>query len=273
VKVQYYEPHFLQTRFFLNSSVSWSFNVERYFNSERFEAQSNLGYYISDLYLIKLGYNFYKTALSNVSVDLLPGEEDNFSNQLIAELTYDTRDSKIYSRKGMFIRINGSISEPFSLEGMDFAKLELSIRKFIPVKNLAVWALQAKSGNIFTLQANYIPLEERFFLGGVTTVRGYPRNSLGPETTSGIPVGGNYYYLLRSGLRFHIWNWVGGKILMDNGGLYNNISSAMWRDNYTGTGLGIQIGWGIWGAQLEYTWKIEETVKPGMWYFEIGQTF
>jgi outer membrane translocation and assembly module TamA len=49
-----------------------------------------------------------------------------------------------------------------------------------------------------------IPINERFFLGGGNTVRGYSERSLGPKDDEGNPLGGTLYLVGNFELRHRI---------------------------------------------------------------------
>jgi outer membrane protein assembly factor BamA len=195
-------------------------------------------------------------------------------SQLFVESIYDTRDSKILTRKGHLFRTKASVSHFLMKRQPGFLRLEGGIRKFIPIKRFGVLAFQMKSGSIFNASEDPVPLEERFFFSGNTNVRGYPKNFIGPKTTAGTPYGGEYFYLLRSELRIHIWHALWSKFFFDNGGIYRNITTSSWEGSANGLGTGIRILYGIWSARLEYAWKLEgNKFQPGRWYFELGQEF
>ena len=49
-----------------------------------------------------------------------------------------------------------------------------------------------------------MPITERFFAGGRTTVRGYRQDYLGPKGYLGTPTGGNAMLILNAELRFFL---------------------------------------------------------------------
>src|SRR5262249_58154942 len=62
-----------------------------------------------------------------------------------------------------------------------------------------------------------LPIQDRFFAGGATTVRGYREDRLGPLDARGNPVGGNGLAIANLEWRFPIWRWIGGTLFFDAG--------------------------------------------------------
>ncbi len=80
-----------------------------------------------------------------------------------------------------------------------------------------------------------IPLPERFFAGGGTTLRGFSLNQAGPrDPCTGFPIGGLALLIFNQELRFPMrlpWvgNRIGGTIFYDGGNVYSDVSSITLR--------------------------------------------
>ena len=74
----------------------------------------------------------------------------------------------------------------------------------------------------------YVPLPERFFGGGDSTMRGFPMNQAGPrDLDTGFPLGGNALFFHTTELRFPlIGENIGGVIFHDMGNVYTNLGSV-----------------------------------------------
>jgi outer membrane protein insertion porin family len=65
-----------------------------------------------------------------------------------------------------------------------------------------------------------VPYQDRFFLGGATTLRGYRRDEVGPLGTDGFTRGGTVLVLANAELRFPIfWRFQGG-LFLDAGNIW-----------------------------------------------------
>jgi outer membrane protein insertion porin family len=86
-----------------------------------------------------------------------------------------------------------------------------------------------------------IPLPERFFAGGATTLRGFGLNEAGPrDPCTGFPIGGLAVLMFNQELRFpmklpFIGNRLGGTILYDGGNVYSDVGhiTMAWKPSAT----------------------------------------
>jgi outer membrane protein insertion porin family len=274
LNARYNEPFFLKTSLFAESNLTWKYLEEPYFNRETQEMTLKIGKFLSDFWRLQEGYTLRRTMLYDLIPELAEAVGTGNTSLIFTESIFDTRDSKIYTRKGLYLYSRLSIAEPYILGNIGFLRTIGELRAFHPIFKPLIFAFQTKSENIFRLEEADIPLEEIFFLGGKGTVRGYPQNSLGPKTPSGIPTGGKFYYFSRAETRINVWKYLWLKSFIDNGGLYNNISSGKFNASSTGGGFGIRLALGMWTARLEYAWQFSrEEIKPGAYYFDLGQEF
>ncbi len=117
-----------------------------------------------------------------------------------------------------------------------------------------------------------IPVNERFFAGGDGSVRGYPRNSLGPVDIAGTPTGGNALIELQGEIRFRgIGNWQ-LVVFVDAGQVYEELSTIDLSKLAVGAGPGIRYLTRIGAIRIDVAYPIN---NDGSWqfYFGIGQEF
>src|SRR5262249_5108511 len=86
-----------------------------------------------------------------------------------------------------------------------------------------------------------LAIQDRFFAGGATTVRGYRQDRLGPLDTRGNPTGGNALAIANLEWRFPIWRWVGGAVFVDSGMVTPEIADMRWSEFKSGTGAALRI--------------------------------
>ena len=271
--MQHYAPYILNSRLFARAKVSYLFRVDPDFDREKIEAAGSIGHYFSEWVRIAGSYKFRRTTLLNLPADLQDIYSGEHFNLYGAELTADFRDNQIYTRRGSYFSLSGAVSNPKGFMNADFLKGNFDFRGYRDFGMRMVAAVQVKTGSLLKMDLDTTPLEERFFLGGTNSLRGYDRNSLGPQTTLGTPQGGNFYYLVRCELRADIYLPVFLKLFVDNGGLYSSVAASRIDGTYTGAGAGIGALWGVWSARLEYAWRVDGTMKPGRFHFQVGQAF
>jgi outer membrane protein insertion porin family len=85
-----------------------------------------------------------------------------------------------------------------------------------------------------TTPVRLIPLPERFFAGGGTSLRGFALNQAGPRDSAGFPVGGQALLAFHQEFRFpmrlpFIGTALGGAFFYDGGNVYSRVSRITFR--------------------------------------------
>ena len=103
-------------------------------------------------------------------------------SSLSPALVWDLRDDIFNPRKGALYGLVLKQAMHQLGSGADFTKLSLQSSWYIPVTRGIVGALSARGGKAWPhYETIELPLHERFYLGGSTTVRGYTQDSVGPQ--------------------------------------------------------------------------------------------
>jgi|APLak6261679142_1056127.scaffolds.fasta_scaffold00004_167 outer membrane protein assembly factor BamA len=100
--------------------------------------------------------------------------------------TLDLRDSALNTRKGLLLQASGELTgaiftrdEKNNAVPVNFAKVSGLATGYLPLGERIVFALSARAGRIFPLVAgSTTPPVRRFFLGGVTSMRGFNEDQL-----------------------------------------------------------------------------------------------
>src|SRR6202035_2061055 len=85
-----------------------------------------------------------------------------------------------------------------------------------------------------TAPVRLIPLPERFFAGGCTSLHGFALNQAGPRYSAGVPVGGQALLAFHQEFRFpmrlpFIGTALGGAFFYDGGNVYSRVSRITFR--------------------------------------------
>ena len=175
-----------------------------------------------------------------VTSDVTPGHQ--LVSSMTPVLTLDRRDEPLDPARGSLHQL--SIETGAGVLGSDvqFVKGRLETRWFFSWPPPTVIALAGRLG----LAAPYggtpaLAIQDRFFAGGATTVRGYRQDRLGPLDARGNPTGGNATAIVNLEWRFPIWRWVGGALFVDSGTVTPEIANLGWNAFKTGAGGGLRI--------------------------------
>ena len=115
----------------------------------------------------------------DVPLSISEQEGTSSVSSIITALIKDSRDDHWAPRKGMY----NSTSIEFAGLGGDgrFITAIASAAKFFPVLKDSAFMLRGTIGQIFPYMGEDIPISEKFFLGGMNSLRGFEARSVGPR--------------------------------------------------------------------------------------------
>ncbi len=234
VQFSYLDPYFFDTQWI------FSFNYFRqtldYFGFIRNSNGGDLtfGYHITPDLMLHLGYAAEQVALQSAQAALLPDLFSNgISSALKLTLNYDRRDNRLFPTSGHFESASVEYSPTWlgATAHYNFARLLANVRFYQPIPLGLVFKAQGQVGYIAS--KDVISISERFFAGGINTLRGYALRSVAPTlstpdslapdaTTSEFAVGGNKQLIFNFELEFPIFEKVGirGVVFYDVGNVY-----------------------------------------------------
>lgn len=94
-------------------------------------------------------------------------------------------------------------------------------RLYIGIGQRNVWATRARVGAIFADPSAAVPISERYFLGGSTTLRGWGRFQVAPLTEDGLPVGGRGMLDMSTEWRMTLRGSLGAALFVDAGNVWS----------------------------------------------------
>ncbi len=140
-------------------------------------------------YALGLGYRGTKIKTGNSAPQELLGWTDKHGKtfheyMLDFNWTHDTRDSYVFANKGSITRLNAEIAMPGSTE--TYYKINARNRSYFPLSDNLLLSVRGdvSYGDGFG-KTKDVPFFRHYYAGGLTTVRGFASNSLGPHWDNG----------------------------------------------------------------------------------------
>ncbi|MFZ2053303.1 MAG: outer membrane protein assembly factor BamA [Candidatus Aminicenantales bacterium] len=121
-----------------------------------------------------------------------------------------------------------------------------------------------------------LPLSERFFAGGGTSIRGFAYNEVGPKSPeSRVPLGGDALFILNQELRCDIYKKLSGVVFLDVGNVYARAEDLNPIETRETAGVGLRLMTPV--VLLRFDWGFKLDRRPGesrsAVHFSIGQAF
>ena len=258
-------------------------NQESYEN-EKVYIRPIYEYKWSDNLLSFFGYNLEFNRL--LAVDLSAAEkaatdqdrQQYYISSLIGGNTWEKVDSQVDPQKGWRILQNVEWASIGLGSEVDYFKLTIDGRGYLPTFDYGVLAAKLKWGGIEPLESTgVVPIFKRFFSGGTDSVRGYPYQRLGPLDSYGNPVGG--MELLEGSLewRFPIRKPFEGVIFFDFGNVAPTLDRFSWNDTRYTAGAGFRYLTPIGPLRFDVGYELnppeQNFFTPYQFHFSIGQAF
>src|SRR5262249_18398348 len=139
---------------------------------------------------LTLRYTVTQTALTNLLIPELVPREDLHTrlSTLAAVWIRDTRDNALDAHTGGYQSAELDVSPSIRGSDVNLGKLPFHGAVYKELHH-SVWANSLRLGFLASSSGSHIPLSQRFFSGGGSTLRGFPLNGAGPQDT--IPVCNN----------------------------------------------------------------------------------
>jgi len=222
-QLSYRYPFFLDTDFILSSEL---FRMELdYFGFQRnsWGGNVNLGYFLWEDFSVNLGYGLEEISVERgyTSASNIPFASQYLNGTLSTlrfGLQWDKRDNRLFPTKGFLQHVSAEFAPEFLglRNAFVFNRYTAYSRWYFPLGWGLVFKTNATLGYIQQLNANKpIPISERYFLGGINSVRGYYLRSIAPRVlvpsssrpdagTTWFSVGGDKEFIFNAELEFPI---------------------------------------------------------------------
>ena len=284
--LQYNEPWFWGTP--LPFRVVLLYENRKEFNPDNREILYRLTRYgitagvekkLSDTVKTELYYEYSLVNTRDVKPDVVLTREDTGTlaiSGIKPAIVYDTRDNPFDPSKGVLAGIQLKLTSFVLFSETNFVKVEAYGSHFHRLSKRIILALSARGGAAFGYrETDQLPIVERFFLGGRSTVRGYAQDTLGPKGADGNPTGGNAYLMGNLELRTSVGRGFGLVTFLDVGNVWLKVKDVNPGDLKYTTGLGLRYNTPVGPLRVDYGFKLnrEPGESIGEIHFSVGHAF
>jgi outer membrane protein insertion porin family len=234
------------------------------------------GYPLSDTLSTFWMYKYEKKHIFDVSETLtLVPETNSTTSSVTASLNRNTTDYRLDPSRGM---TNGLSVEYAGLVGTNkFIRYHADSAVFFPLPWSTVLSFRGSLGYIQEM-GREIPIDEKFYLGGINSLRGYESRSVSPMDANGNRIGGDKMTTLTTEYTFPLLSEVKmkGVLFFDAGNSYGE-GQELFSSFRTSYGAGIRWNSPLGPLRLEYGIPINPRKgiddEGGRFEFSIGGFF
>ncbi len=169
------------------------------YQRDSYRLSLNYGIPVNEFTTVRLGgglerSDIFSTANSSDEIKAFVGSsgEQRFDgSNLDVSLSYDRRNRTVFAEQGQLHRLSLNWSLPGS--DLEFYKLGYDFEYYYPLTDRYVFSVRSeiKYGEGQGSRID-LPFFEKYYAGGIRSVRGYEAYSLGPKDSRGEPAGGDF---------------------------------------------------------------------------------
>ncbi|MGQ9749796.1 outer membrane protein assembly factor BamA [Desulfosoma sp.] len=230
-----------------------------------------------------LAYVFENAKVSNVDEDaaliIKDQEGRQIKSSLMASIERDSTDHPFLPTRGSTATVAVEYSIPYLGSDSDFVSVVAGVGRYVPLWWKFLGFAHVKGGYIFELDADKpVPIYERFFLGGINSIRAFHWGDVGPkDPKTGDSIGGIKFGQVNVELLFPLAEKIGmrGVLFFDAGNAFDDGEDFRLGDFRTAAGAGVR--WNSPMGPLRIEWGYNLDRKPGEdssnWQFSMGAFF
>ncbi|MBI4665870.1 MAG: outer membrane protein assembly factor BamA [Nitrospinae bacterium] len=276
----------------MDREISGGFDVyNKSYTYDAYESRSTggsirTGKALSEYVYARLGYRYEKNEVTIIDRDtassyLLEQEGTSDSGSVFPSITYDTRNDPFSPTAGQ--KIYGSV-EVAGLGGdQRYYRLVGEYTYYQSMFLDFVGMVHGRIGRADGYEGKGLPITQRFFLGGPTTLRGFTIRDIGPKDEKGEAIGGQALLQLNLELQYRFTRYFRGFLFYDRGNVYgtddvqNNTTDKLYdlEQMRHSWGFGVHFFSPMGPISVAYGFKLDQRTgeSPNEFHFTIGGAF
>jgi outer membrane protein insertion porin family len=195
-------------------------------------------------------------------------------SSILARIRRDTRDDAFFPTEGSLSSISAKYAGGILGGNTDFVKYEADALKYFPLPWWdLIFSLKGSIGFLDGFNGQDEPIYERYFLGGIGSLRGFETRTVGPlDPVTDEVIGGNVKLVANAELLFPLFSVrnLRGVIFLDAGNAYDD--EIDFDDLRSGTGVEIRWFSPLGPLRIGYGFNLDRRPgdKTGAFVFAVG---
>jgi outer membrane protein assembly factor BamA len=295
----YINPQFRWTKWRAVTEVAADYNKQNpIFTSRQVGASYQLEHPLDETNRqnVIFRYSLSHVNLTNLTIPELvpPSDRNTRLSTLSATYIRDTRNNALDPHKGTYASFEVDANPGFLGSSTTFTRLLAQGAYYRELRPDWIWANSVRGGLLVPTRGEEIPISQRFFTGGGSTLRGFPLNGAGPQSAVPacsnpsdpatcslieVPIGGVQLLIINSELRFplRIINRLGAAAFYDGGNVFDpTLPHQLFNLRYTNSvGLGFRYPTPIGPVRVDIGRNLNPVpgINPTQLFITLGQAF
>lgn len=284
------------TRYNLGFTEPWLFDIPLsagvdLYNWERdyddYDKQSiggalRAGYPVWDFTRVQASYGYEITELKDISLsasdDIKDLEGKNSTSRISGNIKYDSRDRVFNPTQGSQYTLGVEYAGGFLGGDIAYIKNTAEGGVYVPLFWKFTGFVHGELGNIVEQSSGILPDYERFYLGGINSVRGYKWRDISTLDDKGKEIGGNKYMQANIEFLFPIVESAGivGLFFADAGDVFAKDEELSVSEMHYTAGYGLRWYSPMGPIRIEYGQILDDNAGKrgdGRWEFTMGAVF
>jgi len=243
------------------------------YNEKRTGGILRLGRELTDFLRIDSKYKLERIRISDVpttaSQEILKEVGKNTISSLELGLSYDSRDNIFSPTRGWVIGGDLEVVGGIFSGDKDFLKFQSRISKYFDLPKGSVLETKLRMGIVWAYgKSKDVPIYERFFAGGIYTIRGYRERKISPlDSVTSDLIGGESLFVGNLEYTFPLVEFIKAALFFDTGGVWKKAKDLGKGDFKSSVGLGLRVKTPLGPVRLDYGYPFnkepgEEEKKP-----------
>jgi len=251
------------------------------YDEQRRGGDVRLGKEFTEFVRVDLMYRFENVDISNVADDASPALKDEVGKNTISSLflgiTRDSRDNIYNPSKGLVLSASTEVAGGLLGQDKDFYKLRgaFDFYKTFFEKVLLELKVVACGADRYD-DTDTLPIYEKFYAGGTSTIRGFKERAVGPKDVSGEPVGGESALYGTCEFTYPLFKLMKIAAFYDFGNVWEKLGAFASGDFKYSAGIGLRVKTPIGPVKLDYGYPLkvaEGEEKEGRFHFSMSRGF
>lgn len=260
------------------------FNLTREFDTYDYKSTGgniSLSRPLTDHVKTGIKYKFERVKVTNIDVNASSFVKEQAgiksTSSVTLSLSKNSIDDILNPTKGEIADASFEFAGGPFFGNNDFYKVIASYGRYIPYKFGSTFFLRATAGTVRSYSGKDVPVYERFFVGGINTVRGFQYGEAGPLDETGEVIGAKNELIFNAEWIFPVYQPAGlkGVIFFDAGHGFNEERGFLLDGIRTAAGLGIRWFSPLGPIRLELGFNLspKKGERRSVFDFMIGRSF